>query len=220
MDEYAKVVPEKQLFPHPRSVTSQVAAHQWALDNLDDEVVWRFDDDLLSLRSFVSRTHRTYTDPDEIDQVLENTVEMARGAGAHLAGFTLSLDPKAFMAWNPIRLCHSINGSCFAVIGRTVRLDTKVLYNDDVDFALQHLMKHRIILVDTRFNFASEPRNGNKGWAASYRSVEQYLAGAEYMKQKWGRYVKYTTRPGKAVNAQVTQIVVRRQQTGTIIGGV
>lgn len=204
------------LLPHP-PVTSGAMAVQWVLDTIPDEIVWFFDDDITCLVSMTGRNLEKYTHPDDIDQVLENTTEMALGAGAHRCGFPMTEDPKAYISMNPIRLCANVSGSSHCQIGRTIRRDPHVSHNADVDMTLQHLLHHRIVLVDTRFVFRTVKRQKNVGGDTSRRSEESYQRGRDYMEQKWGQYVVYGNRlnfKGKVTGTRTTYIRVQRRQPG------
>jgi hypothetical protein len=73
------------------------------------------------------------------------------------------------------------------VLDRAIRFDQKLQLHPDLDFALQHLQKHRIIWRDNRFAF-SHDRWKQQGGNSSLRSDAAHQREFAHIQQKWGAH--------------------------------
>lgn len=189
-DDYFRVLKaagkDKQLVLHP-DPGSLPKIFNWMLDNFEEDCLAFAGDDLVHLASMVGWKPRKIADPDTVEQILENTAECAAGFGAKLWGYINSKNPLHYVAHDPICFDRWVGG-LLGVWGRTLRFDEKLKYNEDVDLALQCLLKHRILYQDTRFY----PQGGsemNAGGLQNVRSPEQTQFQISYLQGKWGPYL-------------------------------
>jgi hypothetical protein len=217
-DTYAQVVDEGRLITHP-GVQPAVRILNWILDNVKADVVVIADDDLIDLRAMPGWSPRRYKgDPEAARQVLEATAQCAIDAGCGLFGFSQNEHPLFFRPQEPFRLNRWI-GSVIGFVGdHGLRYDENVTLHEDADLSLQALMRHRIIWCENRWCFVPlrlTNAGGNTGARSADRDAEERI----YLKEKWGRYIAFTTRPswGKRQTATtlMTSLRVPRRQPNT-----
>jgi hypothetical protein len=80
-------------------------------------------------------------------------------------------------------------GGVIGVCGRKHRfLSSK--FKVDIDFCLTCLLYDRIILIDNRYAFVQK-RRSNVGGNSQFRTKESYEKETEYIRNKWGKYLRY-----------------------------
>lgn len=220
--EYAQVVPRDQLLLHP-TVPTLPKIRNWILDNVKTDGVVMIDDDLEKVLAMVWRRPRHITHPASIRQIVENGLQIAADLN------------KSVFCWGRVRLpmgdgasMKSFRMTClisssYAVIGRRFRFDESFACNADIDFTLQHLLKERVVLQDSRFYFDHGSIEGGRGGAQAVRSHEALQQWRIQMKAKWKQHIligvkpmssyatvvgaKQRSRPGNLAN----RIAVRRK---------
>ncbi len=184
--DYNSVVPRDQLVPHP-PLRFVAEIRNWVIDNIKDNEIVMADDDCTFLMSKTGLSPRRYIEPAVIEQVFENSSECAKGFGCSLFGWSHMPNPiYQYMPNDPIYLDEWVS-TVFGIIGKDYHFDEEFKYaGEDIDFSLQHLMKERIIFVDTRFHFAVDNVPGGQD---ANRSLERDKADREYLLRKWGKFV-------------------------------
>ncbi len=194
---YRQVVPDGRLVLHPGppALGSLAAIRNWILDNVvaGDGVLVMADDDVSELVSMPGWSPRRYRDPQVVREVLENAAQCCLDAGVGLFGFGQSRHPLHFRPFDPLKLSGWV-GSVVGFVGdHGLRYDERLSMHDDMDLSLQALLQHRIIWNDTRWAFVNL-RLTNAGGLAAYRSAEHYALERQILRDKWGRYVRFTTK--------------------------
>ncbi len=187
-DDYKNLPAE--LLLHPDPVAGIGPLRQWILDNVPDETVVMVDDDVYVLRTTAGHLTRSHIirNPLSIQQILDNTAEMAKGLGTAVFGFDQSGgDVRKFHPHDPIRL-NSWTGGVIGIIGRDLRYDTTLKLRADIDYCLKALLKHRVVCIDTRFAFVHK-RFKNRGGNDHMRSAERNQLEIERLKDRWGHWL-------------------------------
>jgi len=211
-DDYAPMCEKvgAPIVTHPSSVAGIGPLKQWILDNFEDEVVVIAADDVHEVRLLAGRTSHSamLRDTESVMQILQNAEICARGLGTPIFGFSQNGgDVRKFRPFDPFVLPTWVGG-VMGIIGREYRYDTTLLLRADIDFCLQVLLKHRVIFMDNRFAFV-HARFNNAGGNSHMRTGERNRQELEYLKRKWGHWLKYSQ--GKEVLRLLIRSVVRRQ---------
>ena len=189
-EDYEGVVPAGQLMTHP-GITPIVKILNWVLDTVVDDVVVIADDDITALIALPGWRVRRYRDPDVARGVLEGTAQCAMDAGAGLFGFNQNDFQLYFDPQEPFRLARWI-GSVIGFVGdHGLRYDENCSLHEDADLALQALMRQRIVWCDNRWRFTNL-RFTNAGGNTGHRTKAREEAEREYLKEKWGRYIRFS----------------------------
>lgn len=205
-DDYAAVVARDRLVCH--QVVGLPAIRNFILDTFGDDLVIMIDDDISHIEFHLGEYRRTFSRPDEVMAIIDNTAEMASGFGAKLFGWAQNGHVMARSANKPFTLSRSVGG-VVGVFPNPLRYDPKVFMRDDTDYALQHLLKYRVVFRDDRFVFLSKNcfRSGGGGNAMA-QSHDNYVADKEYLKQKWGKYIVFA-KSGTS-NSDGSRVIVKR----------
>jgi hypothetical protein len=221
-DEYAAVVPSKQLLTHPGApgLRSLAAIRNHILESVKADVLVQVDDDITALVSMPGWSKREITDPEAIEQLLEVTAQCALDAGCALFGFSPDPNQLHYKPQQPLTLSSWV-GTVLGFVGKHgLRYDESLSLHDDVDLSLQSLLRDRIVWRDDRWAFVNH-RVRNPGGLASYRSDERYSEQHEILKSKWGPYVGFRSttsssqRKAKGLTqgaTLTTQVKVARRQ--------
>lgn len=211
MDAYAKVVPKKQLLPHPAFPT-MADLRNWLLAEHSAEFVWHVHDDLIQLTSLVGWRARRTKDPAVIAQLLETTAYCARDAGAYLFGFgNISGGTPHYNKMSPFRLNGFVRNVIGFREGHELQWDPLMMGHYDVDLGMQALQKHRIVWRDERFIFDDVPLASNSGGFAGIRTAEGVIQGRRQMLLKWGgKYVRFGQPAGRSGGIQRSEATVLR----------
>lgn len=193
MEEYAPIVAAfaaqgASLLPHP-PLESLAEILNWIVDAFEDETVVVAEDDITRCVSFVGNNVRVYKDPRDVQQIVENAAEAAKGVGAHLFGFTDSANPKHFKPQDPLSFVANLY-TLYGYVGKSVRSDPKRRLFRDMDTSLTELLNNRIVYCDARFHFESIAPLRQAGGNAVNRAREDLPAAIQFMQRKWGHYVR------------------------------
>lgn len=180
---------KNQALIHPDDVLGPAKKKQWVLDHVDDEVVFLVDDDIKFLFCNVGLVGRRITEPESIQRILDNTLELARGFQTPLFGYAKHADVRKYNPSKPFNLATWVS-TAMGIVGRPVRFTDRMVARADVDLSLRVLEKFRIVLSDERFAFASD-RFTNTGGAATVRTQASDRSDLLYLKREWGPYVSF-----------------------------
>ena len=184
-DTYRKVT--RRLLVHPDEVVGIGPLRQWILDNVPERTVVMADDDIQCVYSIVGFYKERLDDPHAAQAILERTAILAEDAGVAVVGFNQAWDVRKYNPFKPFGFSSWVGG-VIGIIGRDLRYDTGLLLRADIDYCLQSLLRHRIILVEQRYWFV-HMRFGGSGGNAALRSEERHKKEILYLRRKWGRYV-------------------------------
>ena len=212
-DEYAEVVPRKQLLLHD-DLPNLVSIRNWLNQAVQERCLVEIDDDLRCVYALVGK-RRKITDPDTIRDIIANSVQVASDLDIGVFCWnrtqnTAISDP----IFQPIRFVMPVSSS-FGLRGRARerKFDSGFPGRADFDFTLTTLLEDRILYADCRFYFDHGRIFSGLGGNVGLISSEEFQAGTERLHQKWGRYLS-TKKPSwqkGARNVQAMSIRVRRQ---------
>lgn len=195
----------------PDSVNKIAAIRNWILDKWDDEIVFMLDDDCESMIRIGEGKYVTTSDPDIIEQVIDNTALCARDAGAKVFGLNLTYDVRKFQENQPFKFNTWVD-TTWGIIGRDIRFDENQHVKEDFDYCLASLLKHRIIWCDRRYHIVHKSRT-NRGGMTLHRTTAKEAADLAYLQVKWGRHIQVSKCKG---TVRLHTNVRRRQVIGKI----
>jgi len=194
LDDYARVIPRKQLLPHPHFDTL-AELRNWIDDSHEQEFVYQVHDDLSKLMCLVGWRPRSYSDPSVVAQVLERIAICARDAGCFLFGPGNLVSAPQYRKMRPFRLNGYVRNVIGFRKGHGLRWDPATLGHHDVDIGLQALLAHRIIWRDERWQFVDARLASNAGGLSGIRTEDWLARGRRELSKKWGsRYVHFAAR--------------------------
>lgn len=192
LQEYSKY--SDTVETRPDEVRGMGNIRQWILDHYEGTVVM-VDDDISYLGCFTDITYRRIAGGDNYVRILENCEQMAEDLGINLFGFNQSCDVRKYQYYRPF-LFTSYAGGVMGIRNRDIKFDRNLMVRaEDVDFALQNLIKYRMILIDNRYGFVAN-RLSMTGGNTEYRTDERDLYEMDYLKKKWGQYIQFSTGKG------------------------
>ncbi len=177
------------------------------LNTHKDACVLFIDDDLQFFYDSLRNKRYTYEEQHYMQQVILNTAECAYVSGAKMFGWLQTpnnryvnpLDPISYTTWL---------GSIYGNFPDVSRSDVNLRFKGDIDKSLNELKDSRIVYMDKRYSFYCV-RDMNVGGLSAMKTGERYERDKRYIKNKWGKYVDFTSKSGKA---EKTALHVRRRQ--------
>lgn len=122
---------------------------------------------------------------------IEEWGQVARELDTVLFGANLQVDPKFYREYSPISFLTPVLGPFCCILKTDLRYDERLSLNEDYDFALQVLYKHRKILRWNKWHYYADHLI-TKGGCSAYRTLTVEKEQAGIMVKKWGsRIVKY-----------------------------
>lgn len=152
-------------------------------ERVQDASAIMIDDDLVALR----RKKEAYNlDPEQCLEVLENMMVLFLEGGFTFGGFDYSSDNMKLKDYQPFSLTKASFGLVYVRSDDGIRYDERFRVNEDVEFWVQKMNRHRRVIKDNRYfaNFFGE--DGGKGSIIGY-SVQDRKTFAQMINDKWGR---------------------------------
>lgn len=194
---YSKVINKKDLISIPDEIIGLGAVRNWVLENFNRDIIIMFDDDIKHLINLTRLSPIKITDVETIDQIIQNTVINAIDAECKLFGFSQKGDVRKYRSNEPFQLKTWVGGVVGISRSRNNLQFTVVNKGKvDVDYTLQHLLKFRKVWVDERFCFYQD-RDCNIGGSSQFRNSETMKKEMQYLKDKWGKYIRIQFRKTK-----------------------
>ena len=192
VEEYSKVWDGAYVVPHPK-LPGVGAIKRWICLNAPCEYVVIVDDDLQRVQSMTWSPPRSYTDPEVIGQILANGVQICHDLGLLHVTFGQKVNPLHYSNCNPVVL--NKHGGVPAIINtrlyrELVKHDPELDHAEDDHFSLQCLLRSRVIVKDTRFNFDFGQIYGHPGGCQGTRTNDSVQASYRALKRKYGAYVQ------------------------------
>ncbi|MFZ5896449.1 MAG: hypothetical protein ACOY0T_35675 [Myxococcota bacterium] len=217
-DEYAAVVPKKQLLLHPPVHGGFGGVVNWMMDTVQSEILIEVDDDfrrIIVKNGSMQRGHpdRKITDPREILQILENSARVCRDVG--LTTFTYTRNNNAAMThpeekpFVPVAPVSNV----FGVMGAARRryFDPRFMGRAAIDWTLTTLLYDRAIYCDQRFWWDCGEVFGGRGGNVGLVTPDRWRASTRALIEKWGPHLSFDgqRRNGKKGNKSVESMSLR-----------
>lgn len=123
---------------------------------------------------------------------IQEWAHQAQDMGTVLFGINLQSDPKFYREYSPISTQSPVLGTfcCILKKGNKIKYDERLGLNEDYDYSLQVLFEYHKILRWNKFYYVVDHLDKDGGCGA-YRLMDEEIAQAEIMQEKWGKYVRY-----------------------------
>lgn len=182
-----------------------VKKRNWILKNIPRPLVM-IDDDVDSLMMCEGgeyfKTHGKAKEnirlsPEQAEDVLINSCNLAYEWGCPLFGFNLNTDGRNYQQYKPFTLTQPILGPCCGHLEHDLLYDEEMDLKEDYDISIQALNKYRKILRYNKYAVNADHKD-NKGGCVSYRTLEREAKACKAIERKWGsRIIHYNTKKGK-----------------------
>lgn len=209
-DDYAKYIPKSQLVTHP-SLAGLPAIRNFIIREFESYGgIVMIDDDVYGLRSRVGKVAHSYRDPEVAAKIVWNSYVVCNDLGIPAWSYELYTSVIGFSPHNFISFTKILS----TVVGvlppyNRIKWDENFRINGDVDATMQYLMRDRIIFIDGRFEFENSGIFKGRGGNAIYRTKETIEKNKQMLKNKWGRYINFSTNKG----SYRTHVKVQRKGT-------
>jgi hypothetical protein len=177
----------KKVHVLPKEVKGIGRTRHWIVENLWDEgedCIWMCDDDISGLLYIMSRTTRTYTDPQYIMSVLAHVSLASVDVGAGVCGFTRqspqwrdSAVPFSVRDWSPSQI--------IGIVNRKLNFDQTLTTMEDIDIYIQGWQESGFNWTDNRWRPVGRNWN-NRGGMQTYRTAHLQSDTLLRLKNKWG----------------------------------
>lgn len=201
LEEFTLVVPESEIPEYEKRVKTATeivgipddihglgAVRNWVLDRFDEEILIMLDDDIRQFILLLGQSPQIIKRPELIEQILLNCAVMCLDAGLTLFSFSQKGDVRKYQHTEPFKL-NSWVGTIVGIIGREHRFTEQNKLKVDADYTLQVLRDKRIVWIDERYVFTCH-RDNNSGGNGLYRTQELIDQENEFLKRKWGQYIR------------------------------
>lgn len=188
-EAYRKRVTENEIITYPDSVVGVGRTRNWLIDNIDADIQVQVDDDIQYLTLLTGYSPVSIKDPQYILDVFENSANMALDLGVSMFIYNQIPDVRKYRHFEPFKLV-GWGGCAIGVIGKDFKFTEETVSKVDVDFALQHLAKERVLWCDFRYSFA-QIREKNKGGSSLFRTKDTIKRDCDYLKNKWGGHIGF-----------------------------
>jgi hypothetical protein len=195
------------IYTYPDRIRCHCDAMQFVRDTVSEKRVFFLDDDATRFVKPYRETLVKISGEYAVFDIL-NLTAMAMDLGVPLYGFSTFGTVKFYRANKPFTLSGFFPAACMGFNNTTMRSEFKL--REDVDFCLQALLDHRIVLISNLMGivFGCDNNTGGNMGIKSKRVNDYWL---KKIKDKWGKYVQFIDKSGHGNNFKV-QIHVARQQ--------
>jgi len=187
----AKEYDEKEggeIFFIPDELKGNIAkVRNFILDFADDDDVVMMDDDIGEI-GLHEKLEQKKMSPDKIMHFLKEGFRMAKELGVTLWGVNLQSDPKFYREYSPLSLLAPILGTLCCHVKPNIRYDETLFLNEDYDFFLKTIKKHRKTLRFNKYYYIADHLKSSGGCGA-YRLKDFEIEQGEKMQCRWGSKV-------------------------------
>ena len=205
--EYSDRIKNCEIKTIPDDIVGLGKIRNYCIDLYKGKDIMIFDDDIREFLNLTRERPLRISEPDTVQELIDNLYNMALDMDVKIFGFSQKADVRKYMANQPFSLTSTYIGCAVGIIANELRFTEQNKFKVDVDYTLQQLMHHRIILLDERFS-VSQIRDTNRGGNSKYRTKESTILEMEYLEEKWGKYLKI----GQTKNKEQTRVKVPRTQ--------
>lgn len=151
----------------------------------EDFYGWIIDDDLTKIRR---KKEAKDLYKDEALELLEKIYLMAKDMSIYYAGFDYSLDNMKLKDFQPFSFTKIIFGGTLIKTDDDLKYDERFRINEDVEFWVQKLNRHRKILKDNQYAMVFYGSDGGKNSVIGYDNDDR-KAYATMINNKWGKKI-------------------------------
>lgn len=174
----------------PRNIGGLSATRNFVLDNLSQNVVIMFDDDITDF-TWVHGARTIRLDQEQIKLMIVDLVVHALDQNVGMFGIG-NIDLRKASPLIPFATRQAVT-TVIGVVGRKVRFDERQRLKDDHDFAMETLKIYRTIHRDNRYRFTNDT-DGLPGGSMEFRSQEVRQREIQNLIDWWGADI---VKPGK-----------------------
>jgi len=193
VESYEKAVPEAIIHGIPDSILGKQRKLNWILENLfteDYTAMFTMDDDVRKFMWVFGPKFVTISPQDFMNVLLEDT-ELCMEFQAKVFSLDYSKGPKFTNRMKPISINTSILGGAMCILDHRLRFDTNIMLAEDVDVVYMEQFKRGIVWRDQRIAMDPLiPINAGDGGQTQYRSTERIRHTRQYLRNKYGAWVK------------------------------
>ena len=135
---------KSKMLIHPDDVVGVSKTRNWVLRNVKDETVVMVDDDMESMCCLVGERYRRIHDEASIMAIFQNSERCARDVPCGMFCYNQTYDIRKYHQLKPFTF-KAYPCGVVGIIGREIWYDETNMIHDDVDFALQQLLKNRVV---------------------------------------------------------------------------
>ena len=196
-----------EIMSYPKTWEGDSIVRNMLMDKFPDDILLLCDDDMDACVGIVSAP-TIKLDHDDMIQLVVNTANEAECIGAKIFGWATMPRPMYCNQLDPVSLSGWVGGIYGVLPQQKNRFDLDIRLRDDADFTLQQLLTSRVVYRDNRFCFTGIT-DRNLGGLAIYKTEERMEKEQVYLKQKWGKYIKF----GERNKVEAVMMNVRRRQS-------
>ena len=169
---YKACNPKIEIVTHPDSIKGLARKRDWIIKHFGD--VFMLDDDIDHLvRLYTEKGESSRVEPDLARQIILQTAQACKDAGAFVFGFSTSPAPVSYNSLNPIQLSGYVTGCAHGVLsGSKLWYNPDIICNEDFWISCLNAYFHRMIWKDTRYYFSQKDTFVNRGGLAEFRNVD------------------------------------------------
>jgi len=190
LEEYKKHYPKVPIVECPEYVVGLTPKLNYIIEYCEEKKIKRLlkvDDDFTKFVSLIGGMHKPIDDLDVLDEVIERLFIMTEDAKSRLFTFAPTPDIRRYEATMPFRLFSSIKIGIYGLlIGDGYRFDERFILKQDIDCALDTVMRYRYFIVENRYSFAFKETMKSIGGCAEYRNTDREQEMIKLLRQKWG----------------------------------
>ena len=143
---------------------------------------WILDDDIKHIKR---KKEDKILDADDAIQLMEKLEIMAKDMGAYYGGFEYSADLMKLKDMSPFSVNKIIYHMTLINVQDGLKYDERLRINEDVDFYLQKLNRHRRLIKDNQYLVETFGEDGGADSVIKYDRAEQRYY-ATMINNKWG----------------------------------
>lgn len=178
-------------------------ARNYILNEFAGKDVVMVDDDYSYLGCYRKGKAKRLT-ADEIDELIDNGMRMAKELGTVLWGLNVHADRQSYDEYAPFNFLSVVLAPFHAITSElpaNIRYDERIPLKEDYDFSLQVLHKYHKVLKFKKYHYQVNHHN-KKGGVVSYRTMQKEEEMNNILLRKWGsKVVSYDM--AKSVNPKV-----------------
>ena len=191
-ENYKRCNPNTQVIGTPPEVRGIVKTRQWVLDHFEE--VFMIDDDVINVRkNFENEQQKVWvTDAEQILEIINETVYIAREIGAKVFSFSRTVNPLQFSGHSLFSHTGYMNASyCGFLKGHGLSYDLTMNEGEDHYMSCLNMFKHRYCLIDERYSFMTDGNFKSKGGCNGQRTRESMIKNTMHLREIFGEVVTF-----------------------------